>query len=335
MGVTPAAPPAEDAVVQRLLAHVPRARWVPEGLAPIAWHLLRRRGMEPPADLSQEAHVSLIRWEILARGAAELSRSLSREGVAAAFLKGTDLNLRAYPEPGLRPMADVDLLVPAGALDVVRRVVGDLGYEALDRPGDPPANTAFERSFRRARDEADLDVHLAVDWPEALGVGTDDLLRRRDLAGPEALPVLAPADLLLNVACHSLRDFRPAATLGILDAFFVLTRLRPSWDEVLARALGWRARPALRLLLERLHRFAGVPVPGRVRRALGVGLIPRAVGAWFVSAFEGPPGLSLDWLERAARLGMVESPGQRWRLALRYAGLRGRTRSLRAGSDGP
>ncbi|MFV1958611.1 MAG: nucleotidyltransferase family protein [Planctomycetota bacterium] len=322
---------AREALRPRLLLEATDEDWVRLGLGPLAWWLVRQglvhRDLSP--EVVASAFEALATWELQSGAAVALCRALEAAGVPAAFLKGTDLNLRCYPRAGLRPMLDVDLLVRAEDLGRVREVLGELEFRSLDRPEDPPANTAFEWLFVRDRDHVQLDVHTAVDWQEGLGVETKDLLRRRVRAGASGLPVLDGPDLVLNLATHALRDLALDGTRAVVDTHLALAALEPDWDALVERARAWRARPALLLLLSRLRRFEGVPVPRRVLEALQVGWVPSALAAWGGSVVDPPRLLRVRWVARGARLLAIESPLDRVRLALRYLGLRASPRRRR------
>ena len=69
------------------------------------------------------------------RSVNEVARAASESGVRIAFLKGTDLNLRVYPVAGIRPMADVDLLVAEAERDALARTLARLGFVSAASPG--------------------------------------------------------------------------------------------------------------------------------------------------------------------------------------------------------
>lgn len=313
---------AADPVVDRVLACAGSEGRARVGFTPLAWWLSRHE--DAPADPRAvlEAKLAIVTWAIHHRALVELTRALEEREIAVAFLKGADLNLRAYPEPGLRPMVDLDLLVSEDDLPRVGAVLEGLGYACRDTSGDAPANTAFERDYHRPKDGVDVDVHTAVDWHESLGVDAADLLARRVAFGPDRIPLLAAPDLLLNLATHALRDFREASTKSVVDAHYVLTTLQPSWNDVVACARAWRQRPALRLLLERLRRFGGETIPDEVMRALDTGPVVRRLVRWLATSLDGPPAMTRDGTERLVRLGMIESNRDRLRLLWRYGKLR-------------
>jgi hypothetical protein len=124
-----------------------------EGLAPLAFHSLAHL---PPVDapirqlLAHEhrrsAHLNLSALADLM----SLVPAMAAAQVPLLLMKGAALATRLYPAPSLRPMRDLDLLVPRDHVAAAHQVLLGLGYAPAPerRPG---AQLAFgtERSYRR------------------------------------------------------------------------------------------------------------------------------------------------------------------------------------------
>lgn len=107
------------------------------------------------------------------------------EGIDCILLKGADLLARLHGTMGLRPMADVDLLVRENDLPAIDKVLTDLGYQRqidgnpayVDSQGDlllDLITTVWyledqEGIWQRA-------VRLGLDGVAVKGMGTEDLL---------------------------------------------------------------------------------------------------------------------------------------------------------------
>ena len=116
----------------------------------------------PLADAFRHDRVlTAARNMILGQVAEECVRALTEAGVPAIVLKGLDYEARLYRAVGLRPTADVDLLVP----EVERR----RAFAVLDRLGFEPRACApgfddldyHEVAWTRAGVEVDLHIALA------------------------------------------------------------------------------------------------------------------------------------------------------------------------------
>jgi hypothetical protein len=239
-------------------------------------------GVPPPVT----ARLGALERDTWARNAwltarwAEAVGALDGAGVASVTLKGMALIHAVYPDPGLRPMADVDLLIRPGDLPAARAALAGLGYRTSG-----PALEAAERfrGFQHfVRDITILDLH----WDAAnytrfagiVGVDHDGLWARRrplEAAGARgAMP--APEDLLLHVALHLVlgSDFGRLVWYADLDA--IVRRLPVDWDAALREAERWRARAALGRALAICRRWLGTPAPAEALRRAA---LPRVRGA--------------------------------------------------------
>ncbi len=59
----------------------------------------------------------------------KLTARFSQQGIPVVALKGICFALTIYPDIGMRPMVDLDLLVPASRLAEAIQIAYDLGYE--------------------------------------------------------------------------------------------------------------------------------------------------------------------------------------------------------------
>jgi len=108
-----------------------------EHLTPLLFWALKETdclGRVPPAyasGFSAAYNLSLARNIRLRQHYDEISSLLSTNGVAHCPLRGIDWAFSVYPSPGLRPMSDVDLLVPPQCMPKVRAVLARNGYSHL------------------------------------------------------------------------------------------------------------------------------------------------------------------------------------------------------------
>ena len=205
---------------------------------------------------------------------------LQDAGISVMASKGIVLALQYYPSPGMRPMSDVDLVVPrARALEALDRLQA-AGWAM-------PA--AVSRHWRGRRDDmlalvsgvnlnhadgGELDVqwrlvHECVSeaadrrfWAAALPfeVGERQLLRP------------SPADLLFHVVVHGLRPNELSPIRWIADAAMILRRDAAAidWDELLDFADRMRLRHRLGLGLRYLKRTIGLDLPDPALRTTDV-----------------------------------------------------------------
>lgn len=104
------------------------------GLGPLLYVRLKTAGVDYPAHARRELqglylrhrHANQVRTQV----AAEILTAFRAVNIQVLVLKGMALAHLIYPEPGLRPMRDVDLLVKESQMVQAQQVLADLGFDA-------------------------------------------------------------------------------------------------------------------------------------------------------------------------------------------------------------
>ncbi|HUQ14236.1 MAG TPA: nucleotidyltransferase family protein [Novosphingobium sp.] len=243
----------------------------------LAWRM-EGPGWAVPADIAgrwraahRAAAISALAQAAALRLAAE---RLDAAGIDFVALKGPRLAWCDYPAPALRPMRDLDLLVPEREALPAAGVLGEAGFAMAD---------ADAASIAEALRE---DKHLPPLWHDRLGAAVElhhrltDLPARRGYRVPQLDPVAmiarsetlelggarvrcpAPADLLAHLMVHALYGHRlDCGPLVLADIHFLLAAETIDWPAFrgAARAGGWERGAALMLALT--ARYFG-PQPG-------------------------------------------------------------------------
>ena len=236
-------------------------------LLPLLGENLRRLGVRDPLLARFAVMRHLVQASNRARfeEAAEILRALHAASIDTLVLKGMAVATLYYGDPGLRPMVDVDVLVP-----VARRRDA---IATLERAGwtpqwsVPDATLAVIHSLPfRGPGGREMDLH----W-HALMEGCDERADDDFWADAVALTIagvatrtLSPTDLLLHACVHGIRS--PFS--WIADAAVLLRAATIDWDRLVAQA---RARDLVLPVADALGVLvdvAGAPVPGEVLAAL-------------------------------------------------------------------
>lgn len=273
------------------------------GVAPLVYRrLAHATAGVPAAALDRLRHAyyqNVAANEVRYRELKQIIAALDTAGIPAVVLKGAALALTIYPDPSLRIMGDLDLLVRrehvAGALAALAR----LGYSKPDRGWlySPEFLMRFGRHLplqRLGREGAlELEIHWTVIGELWAGSAT-----AVDVAGlwARAVPLtgqgwsayqLAPPDALLHLALHAtlLHAFTELGLRIYVDVdrlvqcYAVGEGATAFWDQVIAQAQAQRLATALYFTLTLSGELLGTPLPAPVLRALR----PRA---WQRRAFE-------------------------------------------------
>jgi hypothetical protein len=253
-------------------------------LFPLLYRSLRRAELETSMDdeLKRSYVDTSVRNQQLFRTFEGVLGRLDDVGVPTLVLKGAALTVLFYGDRGVRPMADLDVLVPRDvaehAVDVLRADGWEFGRRRSGGPLHELLPARHSVMLRRGSDE--LDVH----WhPFSESKQTDLDAAFWELAvdleiGARQTRALAPADQLLHTFVHGLR-YNPVPPLRwIADAHVVVrsSGAGVDWDRLVGLAEQCRLVAPVSAAVAYLHRqFPGV-VPEPVVEAVGSLPVTRA-----------------------------------------------------------
>jgi hypothetical protein len=246
--------------------------WDPEvhRILPLVASRLREAGADDP-DLPRLQGLARRTWyenQLRVDRAAPVIGALEEAGIATLLLKGMPLALRYYESVALRPMSDVDVLVPTRQAPEAMALLGDGGWT-----WDPRFLNHFHHGVAMTRREETLDLHWHLGLPFILAddePGSDDAFwaAAEPLAlGEIATRTLDPTDMLLHVCVHGGWSDSAATVRWVADAMTVLRTAgdRIDWgrleEHVRRRRLTLLVSEPLRYLAE----VVGAPVPAEVR----------------------------------------------------------------------
>ena len=175
--------------------------------------------------LVDEKRASTARAARLASTLASTASSLFEEGISFVALKGAALAFRDYPDPALRPMGDLDLLLrdPARLADATRALLAR-GWRALF---DTPRHRVFAREDERVvrpatEDPANpirIELHVSFRLPVLGRVfdATKDLLENTEtvLVAGAAIRCPSKAATVRHLLLHATEDFAGRGLRGI------------------------------------------------------------------------------------------------------------------------
>ena len=266
------------------------------GLAPLLYRNLRNADADVPhtaqrqlrALYARHRHANAMRLEALE----EILVRFEQCGIEALVLKGAALCKVLYPEPALRPMSDLDILVRRSDGPGAQAVLRELGYRAADhhnkrtmrRHHHLPAADRLQGGVRVV-----VEVHqdaLARDCPASLPwAGWSRPPRRVRLATTTAR-VLGHEDMLWHLCWHAILPAARLRRIWLVDIVSYADRFAPEIDwRVLHQRYGFVIH-----MLSMIH-FA-IPLPPAVRAHVplvpgpapaGVGVVHKPLSAIFFS----------------------------------------------------
>jgi len=202
----------------------------------------------------------------------------NREKIPIVLLQGIALLRQVYPDPGLRPITDIDLWILPRDLSRLAPMLVSLGYEQ-----DP----FYPTTFKKEAVIFDLHPHLLwADRVRALGLllpgSQEDLYHSTRLVDFEGEPVfsLGPSDQVIHLILHALKH-GVSRLIWLVDIARLLARWNSTeWEELFnrARELGQEqaVSQALFLLAELLD-FQPLPQTGRIPNACRIDPLVKSI----------------------------------------------------------
>ena len=237
-------------------------RWaVATGLGPLLHHVTRGDARRESAPLWPRVQSAYLTATVVGAEQQEAMREIldrcAERGCTLTLLKGVSIANDRYPEPALRPMGDIDVLVPERDVPVVEAVLTALGYgQRSPAPDEFYATHHHTMPFFDARRRVWVEVHHRLSSPRP-GQAFEDVLGP-DHVSANVEPVqflgrramrLTKAVQVLYVATHWASRFQlVGGAIPLMDAVYLLKPDAGSlaWSDVLA-ALARAPRTAAHL----------------------------------------------------------------------------------------
>jgi hypothetical protein len=257
------------------------------GIAPLVQAGLEAAAVSPPADarrvLALASAASAVRFKISLEPTLRLALAvLGDVGLEPVVLKGAALAYLAYPKPGYRTLADLDLLVPDGDLERAHDALITGGFRQTDADRVPLGHHHLPPYVTPdGRFTVELHRHvLPAANPFAVqlaGLKARSCLRQ--VAGVQAR-VLAPADALMHVCLHLAygHRYRWYPLRSFADILAIVSGPEPiDWDAMVGTTRASRTQGAVYWPLWLAREWLGAPIPNGVLDQLAPPLLLRRV----------------------------------------------------------
>lgn len=288
------------------------------GLDGLAARYLVTKGAAPTSEALERAHSELKRWRranvVRIAVASEIATDLAAAGVPCVPFKGVALVCREYADPGLRPMDDIDLLVPRRSFRSALAMLEKKGW----RRSSPPSHLGSGSYQARLEGPAGTvaELHHAFEAPELFPIDYDSILDRAEPCDGEPLGfrLMTPEDTLLGLALHEAKHGWILQARDVLDLALVVREVR-DWAAVWTRARRWHLTGALVPALH-LGRRLGAVATARSRW-------PNAIVDALLS--DAPPFSRLGrfpWTAHAFAMLLTAGPSRFLRFSSRFGLLR-------------
>ncbi len=297
-----------------------------QGMVPLLHRALKTAGVILDDDIQLRLKGLVLRHRLVNRVRAQVliqvMEKANDSGLQPILVKGAALADLVYPDPALRPMRDIDMLLSATQLQPMQQLLLDLGfletYPAVifQHHRHLPPLTKTVDGF-----QIGIEVHHNL---FSLGIGhhwggLEDLLSRPHVYNLPGTNIsaccLGPEDMLVQLCAHfncTGGEYEPLRMLWVADLLAFLKGYAAQIDWQLLR----KRQPLVLSTLAQVHHL--VPLPGDLfaRLALNAYPTPHGVG----QPYQGWPNITIDQIKKPGRdifLRRTLQPSDWW-LALYY-----------------
>jgi hypothetical protein len=246
--------------------------WGARRLVPlVAWRLreadIDDDGIGP---LRSDLAASMLAARVRLSSYSRVLEILDRAGIDVLVLKGVGIAPLAYPDPGTRPVNDLDVLVRSAQMAEIDELIERHGTYRSHESISPALRARYRHAAEARIGGHDVDVHwrLLVD---RFDDRPDDALfdRAREVAvGPGRARTLGVEDHIVHAIAHGVRRNQLPPVRWIADVARLVEHQPVDWSAVEERAARRCVEGVVGHGLELLHRRFDVPVPLKTRRAL-------------------------------------------------------------------
>lgn len=219
------------------------------------------------------AQTCWIRTETMLDGVRGLLFGLADAGIPAVLHKGASAALLDYCDTSLRPMGDLDLLIPFPERTRAMNLVLAHGFEPLSPQPDPQfARFTHSGHYFRQQDCLRLDLHWFALWSNCWDTADERLwaTARKNVLHGAPYFAAEPAVRLVVLCIHGLRLGVYTRHDWVGDAAMLLARHGASldWDRLCGESRARKVSQTMHAALSYLSTRMGAPVPAEVLKDL-------------------------------------------------------------------
>lgn len=315
----------DTAVAHWTTAEWEAAEWVVYWQNALPWLALRLQEaqIELPEPVNGRLQAlntaSRERTDCMLAACAEILAAFQKAGIETLLLKGAVLSPLFYPNPLLRPLADLDLLIRPRDIAISREIMlKQLGYRYYSRSAEDEVYLRGERkpNIWAPDNVHPVEIHFAL-REEYAGIGYElaDIMWAESGERPywqnSTARIPGPAALLLHICAHTTSDWliQRGRLMHIDDIRKLCAQMQPADWQTFGRLVQPGTARFIYPALAFVNKYTQLPVPNATINSLRENC-PPALLAWLeqvglANVSESNPtsrsGLGLEIARRLAR----------------------------------
>ena len=247
--------------------------------------------------------------------------AFNQSSIRVIPLKGAHLAALIYADPALRPMGDLDILVPRAQLEEGAKIIAGLGYRACRAYQVEDECTRMQHLPPMNKDgHSTIEIHWAISKPHfPFKIDQAALWESAVPTRISAQPawVLSNEHLLLHLALHtSYQHHFNSGLKPFCDMAEILLRHREriDWGRLTQDAVEWGLAKSLYLTLTMVEDLLQVNVPRAALEALEPGdFNPEVASVLREHVLAGHPDLTINLAEIMDEAGSLDKITRLWR----------------------
>lgn len=250
----------------------------------------------------------------------DIAAAFGDRGVPFVLLKGEGLSRALYPQEGLRPYGDIDLLVRPETYEMAKVILMGLGFRLRRAAKEAERLRLFgEIEFdREGPITVTVDLHwntLMTSWePRSLLTDNETWASLGHVRlGNRTIPILKGEALLIYLCVHFAFHHVFDGLLLLCDLYLILRRYaeRTDWDRLIAMTDRYQCRHALYYSLFFVKSLMEAPVPNPILDSLRPNAMIRVLMPTTRMLLRD--SLTPQMLERYVKLLLIDTQRGRWR----------------------
>jgi len=221
---------------------------------------------------SNSSYLFVLRRNLIFRKkTVEIIKEFKDKSIDCLVLKGLYLAFSVYPDAGLRPMVDIDLLVKKEDLDRVTNILNALGYAEQS----PRMQRVYgcDATFSSKDEACSIDIHWDLcQYERFKGIidVTGDFWARAVGFNLDGLPAKTPSieDHILYVSLHYSLVHLLYGINGAYDFFYLIHSHIFDWEAIINSARKYGIETPLYYSLHKACKISGLSLPDFVLKRL-------------------------------------------------------------------
>ncbi len=227
----------------------------------------------------REYHLSLANNLRLLHEFDRITALFSEHGIPSIALKGTQLIRELYPNPAIRPMFDIDLLVKREDLKGAHEILRNAGYRTVGgKPPRPDHGYYYDAPYRKeSGSPVLLELHWDLGEKNRYRINVTPIWNRAVRSNQGPYLEMDDDDTFLYLALHFFKHYLFKRLIWICDLHEWTVRKAIHWERVVERARSQSIATFLLYTVILLEDFYQAPLPVEKDRIIRVGPIRKKI----------------------------------------------------------